>query len=99
MPDAKSDLRSSDLGAAGVNRLALLLYGVVQAALTTGIATLIGSWRLSATVSEFLANWSLSWALAWLTMLPAVIFASPAIRRAVELVLTAYLARRSRLRS
>lgn len=96
MPDPKSEIRSGDLGAAGANRLALLLYGVVQAALTTGIATLIGSWRLSATIADFLANWTMSWALAWITMLPVVIFASPAIRRAVEVVLTAYLARRNR---
>lgn len=93
MPDSAQETGRA-VSPAEANRVALMLYGVVQSALTTGIATMIGSWRLSQTLADFLFNWATSWLMAWLTMLPVVIFASPAIRRAVEAMIRSWVGRR-----
>jgi hypothetical protein len=62
-------------------RHAHYVFGVMQSALTTLIATLIASIPL---IDEpgFALHLARSWLLAWLAMLPVVIFAAPLIRRA-----------------
>ena len=60
------------------------IFGIMQAALTTGIATAIATPHLSGFDRDFIQRWAGTWAIAWLTMLPVVIFFAPVIRRAVE---------------
>jgi len=57
-------------------RFSHFLYGVIQSGLTAGIATAIASINFHVTSAFFL-----HWILAWLMMLPIVIFAAPAIRK------------------
>ncbi len=60
------------------------IFGVIQAALTTGIATAIATPLVSGLDWDFVRRWCAAWGLAWLTMLPVVICLAPLIRRAVE---------------
>ena len=62
------------------------IFGVIQAALITGIATAIATALVSGLNWEFVGRWCAAWGLAWLTMLPVVICLAPVIRRAVEAV-------------
>lgn len=64
-------------------RFAPLAYGVIQAAITTAVATGIATHQLTDFGILFLQRWALSWLLAWLTMLPLVILISPLVQRAV----------------
>jgi hypothetical protein len=65
-----------------------LIYGIIQAAITTGVATAIATVHVTGLGIRFLADWWSAWTLAFLTMLPVVLFVSPLIRRCV-LALTA----------
>ena len=60
------------------------IFGVIQAALTTGIATAIATPLVSGLDWQFVRHWCTAWGLAWLTMLPVVICLAPVIRRAAE---------------
>lgn len=64
-------------------RYGMFLYGVIQAALTTGVATAIATHAMTGLGVEFFSHWTKTWLLAWLSMLPLVIGVSPLIRRAV----------------
>ena len=55
------------------------VFGVLQSGLTSCIAAGIASWPLWAS-GRFLLNWGVSWVVSWVVMLPAVLFAAPAIR-------------------
>ena len=61
-------------------RYSHFVFGVIQSGLTSAIAAAIASLPLLATGS-FATHWLQSWLVAWLLMLPVVIFAAPAIRR------------------
>ena len=60
-------------------QLAPLIYGIIQAAITTGVATAIATLQLTG----FKLRFAVEWPLAFLTMLPVVIFVSPLIQRCV----------------
>lgn len=60
------------------------IFGVIQAAVTTGIATAIATPLISGLDWDFVGRWCSAWGLAWLTMLPVVICLAPLIRRAVN---------------
>ena len=60
-----------------------LIYGVIQAAITTGVATAIATLQLTDFKLRFVEEWLFAWGLAFLTMLPVVIFVSPLIQRCV----------------
>ncbi|HEY5796442.1 MAG TPA: DUF2798 domain-containing protein [Bosea sp. (in: a-proteobacteria)] len=64
-------------------RFSHVAFGIIQAGLTsaiaTGVAVLAGP-----DASASLLRWASSWLLSWGMMLPVVIFAAPFIRRAVE---------------
>ena len=60
-----------------------LIYGIIQAAITTGVATAIATLQLTDFKLRFLEEWLFAWGLAFLTMLPVVIFVSPLIQRCV----------------
>lgn len=64
-------------------RYAPYAYGILQAAITTAVATAIAIYPIVHSSMEFVERWMLAWGLAWLTMLPVVLIASPLIQRAV----------------
>ena len=61
-------------------RYSHFVFGALQSGLTCLIAAAIASTPALAT-HEFLKHWLASFADAWLTMLPVVLLAAPAIRR------------------
>jgi len=67
-------------------RYSHFVFGVIQAGLTSFIAAAIASVSLLGS-GHFLVNWMLAWIVSWVMMLPAVLFAAPAIQ-AVALALT-----------
>jgi hypothetical protein len=68
-------------------QLAPFIYGLIQAAMTTAVATAVAIHQLTDFGVPFLRQWFSAWCIAWFTMLPIVIFAAPFIQRLV-LVLT-----------
>jgi Protein of unknown function (DUF2798) len=68
-------------------RYAHFLFGIVQSALTSAVASAIASAHLLAE-GTFVTHWLRSALLAWLVMLPVVLFAAPFIRK-LTLYLTA----------
>ena len=65
------------------NRYSHYLYGVLQSAITCGIAAAITIYR-SPMSEHYFQDWSMSWLLSWITMLPVVIFFAPILKRWVE---------------
>lgn len=61
------------------------VYGVIQSGLTSTVAAAVAS---ASFYKEglFLSYWLRASLLAWLIMLPVVIFAAPAIRRLTEML-------------
>ena len=64
-------------------RFSHFVYGVIQSCLTCAIAAAIASLPFLA-AGSFVLHWVQSWLLAWLMMLPVVLFAAPAIRKLAE---------------
>jgi hypothetical protein len=62
------------------------VFAVIQSGLTSAIAAAIASYPFLAEGS-FTRHWLHSWLLAWMLMLPVVVFAAPGIRK-LALVLT-----------
>jgi hypothetical protein len=56
------------------------VFGIIQSGLTSAIASGIASFPFLSS-EAFLYRWLGSWMLAWVAMLPIVIFAAPFIRR------------------
>jgi hypothetical protein len=61
-------------------RFVHFVFGVLQSGLTSAIAAAIASLPFFAE-GTFLAHWLRSWLVAWVLMLPIVIFAAPLINR------------------
>ena len=61
-------------------RYSHFVFGVIQSGLTSLIAAAIASYPLWGS-GRFFHNWILAWLVSWVVMLPAVVFAAPAIRR------------------
>ncbi|PZO01424.1 MAG: GNAT family acetyltransferase [Hyphomicrobiales bacterium] len=66
-------------------RYSHVVFGVIQAGLTSAVASAVAVWA-SPDSSAALVRWLSSWLLSWAMMLPVVVFAAPFIRRAVEAV-------------
>ena len=64
-------------------RYAPYAYGILQAAITTAVATGIAIYPLAHSAIEFIERWMVAWGIAWLTMVPVVLLAAPIILRAV----------------
>lgn len=64
-------------------RYAPFVYGIVQAGITTAIASAVTTLQLTGFGMAFFARWAYGWSLSWLTMLPVVIGIAPLIQRAV----------------
>jgi hypothetical protein len=58
------------------------VFGVIQSGLTSAIAAGVANVPLLGTFA-FVENWLGSWLIAWMTTIPIVILAAPAIRRLV----------------
>ena len=58
------------------------MFGVVQSGLTSAIAAGVASAPFLGTFA-FVENWLGSWLIAWMTTVPIVMLAAPAIRRLV----------------
>jgi Protein of unknown function (DUF2798) len=61
------------------------VYGAIQSGLTCAIATAIASFPSIAT-ETFMIHWLRSSFVAWIMMLPIVLFAAPVIRRLTNLL-------------
>ncbi len=68
------------------SRYAPFAYGIIQAAVTTGIATAVATLRVAAFSPAWIGDWLAAWALAWTAMLPVVVLAAPLIQRAVQAI-------------
>lgn len=66
-------------------RFSHFVYGAIQSCLTCTIAAAIASYPFAASGS-FMSHWLRSWGLAWLMMLPVVLFAAPAIRMLTKML-------------
>lgn len=64
-------------------RYAHVLFGVIQAGLTSAIASGVAV-AAAPGAAPALQRWLSAWFLPWAMMLPVVVFAAPFIRRAVE---------------
>jgi hypothetical protein len=64
-------------------QFAPLVYGIVQAAITTKKEPAIATHQLTDFHLRFVQEWLMAWGLAFLTMLPVVVFVSPFIQRGV----------------
>ena len=64
-------------------KYAPFVFGVIQAATTTAVATAIATHQLTEFGLLFLERWAFAWLIAWLTMLPVVILFAPLLQRAV----------------
>ena len=66
-------------------RFSHFVFGVIQSGLTCAIAAAIASFPFLPT-GTFLAHWLKSGLVAWILMLPVVVFAAPAIRKLTHLL-------------
>lgn len=64
-------------------RYAPYAYGILQAAITTAVATGIAIFPVAHSGGEFVGPWMVAWFVAWLTMVPVGLLAAPTIQRAV----------------
>jgi len=64
-------------------RYAPFVYGMIQAAVTSAVATIIATYQIAHLDLQFTVYWLECWGLSLLTMLPVVILISPLIQRAV----------------
>lgn len=65
-------------------RFAPLTYGILQAAITSAVATTVAVLQASATGLDAVVYWLVCWSLSWMAMLPVVILVSPLLQRAVR---------------
>ena len=66
-------------------RFSHFVFGFIQSGLTCAVAAAIASAPFL-TAGTFVSHWLQSWLLAWVMMLPIVLFAAPAIRSLTHLL-------------
>ncbi len=66
-------------------RYSHFVYGVIQSGLTCAIAAAIASFPFL-TSGTFVTHWLRSSSVAWIMMLPVVMFAAPAIRNLTHIL-------------
>ena len=76
------------------SRCAPFVYGVIQAAITTGVASAVATLRVAPLSSAWIAD-LVAWAIAWAAMLPVVVFAAPLMQHLVQAITSPH---RTRLR-
>ena len=60
-------------------RFSHFVFGFIQSGLTCAVAAAIASYPFWS-AGSFVSHWLQSWLIAWIMMLPIVLFAAPAIR-------------------
>jgi hypothetical protein len=68
------------------HRYAPFLYGVIQVAITTAVASAVGVYQSGPFGAPALARWVALWLAAWVLMLPIVIVMSPLVQRLVAAI-------------
>jgi len=66
-------------------RYSHFLFGLIQSGFTCAIAAAIASAPFMYD-GIFISHWLKSWIIAWATMIPFVLLATPIIRRAVDVL-------------
>ena len=66
-------------------RFSHFVFGFIQSGLTCAVAAAIASVPFL-TSGTFASHWLQSWLMAWITMLPIVLFAAPAIRSLTDIL-------------
>jgi Protein of unknown function (DUF2798) len=66
-------------------RYSHFIFGLIQSGFTCAIAAGIASTPFVAD-GAFVSHWLKSWIVAWATMIPFVLLATPIIRRAVDAI-------------
>lgn len=64
-------------------RYAHFVYGMIQAAITTAVATTVATYQIARADLQFVGYWLSCWFVSLMTMLPVVILVAPIIQRAV----------------
>lgn len=64
-------------------RYAHFVYGMIQAAITSAVATAIATYQIASADLQFALHWLGCWSLSLATMLPVVLLVAPLIQRAV----------------
>ena len=64
-------------------RHAHYLFGVIQSGLTSAVAAAIASYPFIS-AGGFVPHWLMTWLIAWVTVIPIVLVAAPAIRKLCE---------------
>jgi hypothetical protein len=60
-----------------------MTYGIIQAGITTGVATAIATTQTAGIDAVAVTAWLWSWGVSWITMLPVVVLVAPVIQRIV----------------
>ena len=66
-------------------RFSHFVFGFIQSGLTCAVAAAIASYPFWS-VGSFVSHWLQSWLIAWIMMLPIVLFAAPAIRNLTHIL-------------
>jgi hypothetical protein len=66
-------------------RFSHFVFGFIQSGLTCAVAAAIASFPFLAG-GTFIVHWLQSWLVAWIMMLPIVMFAAPAIRNLTHIL-------------
>jgi hypothetical protein len=66
-------------------RYSHFIFGLIQSGFTCAIAAAIASAPFTHN-GNFISHWLKSWIIAWATMIPFVLLATPLIRRAVDVL-------------
>jgi FtsH-binding integral membrane protein len=66
-------------------RFSHFVFGFIQSGLTCAVAAAIASLPFLAG-GTFVVHWLQSWLVAWIMMLPIVMFAAPAIRNLTDIL-------------
>jgi hypothetical protein len=77
---------TSDMVRCVPSRYAPFAFGIMQAGVTTSVATAVTNLRVGATSAGWIVDWLAAWSLAWIAMLPIVVLAAPLIQRAVRAI-------------
>jgi uncharacterized protein DUF2798 len=66
-------------------RYSHFIFGLIQSGFTCAIAAAIASAPFMYN-GNFISHWLKSWIIAWATMIPFILLATPFIRRAVDVL-------------
>lgn len=82
-PEGRGTVASCHAAMRLPRRYAPFVYGTIQAALTTAVATAIAVRQVAGDGASLLLPWLYAWVLAFVSILPVVVLAAPLIQRAV----------------